>query len=196
MAHQEMLGRMIGKLSLLAVLLAGCGVAPETPNDFPLPPTPAPETPTGVGQKSKVEFIWATASDVTPLKAPSSLTVDGEGNTYVVDTGTYSIRKLDWQGQPVAKWGSKGKGDGQFLFTFAGIALDQHGNTYVTDDVNARIQKFDSSGHFLLKWGKRGSGDGQFNYPGSVGVDGQGNIYVFDFGNYRIQKFNPDGEFL
>ena len=131
-------------------------------------------TPTAVGQKGKVEFIWATTGDVTPLKAPSSLTVDGEGNTYVVDTGNYSIQKLDWQGQPVAKWGSKGKGDGQFLFTFAGIALDQHGNIYVTDDVNARIQKFDSSGHFLLKWGKRGTGDGQFYYPIGVAVDRAG----------------------
>ena len=86
----------------------------------------------------------------------------------------------------MAKWGSKGKGDGQFLFTFAGIALDRHGNIYVTDDVNARIQKFDSSGHFLLKWGTRGAGDGQFYLPYGVAVDRQDNVYIYDLNAYRV----------
>ena len=64
MARQKMLGPMICRLALLALLLAGCGVVPDEPNDFPPRPTDAPVTPTGVGQKGKVEFIWATTKDI------------------------------------------------------------------------------------------------------------------------------------
>ena len=91
-----------------------------------------------------------------------------------MDTGTYSIQKLDWQGQPVAKWGSKGKGDGQFLFTFAGIALNQHGNIYVTDDVNARIQKFDLKWPFPAQVGQTRQRRWPILHAGGVGVDRPG----------------------
>jgi len=88
----------------------------------------------------------------------------------------------------ITKWGSKGKGDGQFFFPRA-VALDSSDNVYVADTFNHRIQKFDSDGTFITKWGSRGEGDGQFTHPQGEAVDSSGNVYVADGSNNRIQKF-------
>ena len=44
-------------------------------------------------------------------------------------------------GQFLARWGSQGTGDDQFI-TPAGVAVDGEGNVYVADYGNNRVQKF------------------------------------------------------
>jgi hypothetical protein len=50
------------------------------------------------------------------------------------------------------KWGSKGKGDGQFE-GIAAIAVDALGSVYSAEYNNQRIQKFDSNGRFIARLG-------------------------------------------
>jgi tripartite motif-containing protein 71 len=88
----------------------------------------------------------------------------------------------------ITKWGSFGKGDGQFNLPH-GVALDSSDNVYVADTFTHRIQKFDSEGTFITKWGSKGEADGQFNFPTGVALDSSGNVYVTDIENNRIQKF-------
>jgi len=145
---------------------------------------------------------------------PRAVTVDREGNVYVVDSGNHRVQKFSRDGQLLAKWGGfcdllvqrqscvdpdgdgpLEAGDGQFALP-QGIALDNAGNVYVTDFGNARVQKFDSNGTFLLKWGTRGRGEGQFNQPLGIAVDKEGYVYVSDYGNDRVQKFDGSGKFL
>jgi sugar lactone lactonase YvrE len=129
--------------------------------------------------------------------------VDGQGNVYVADSGNDRIQKFGSSGKFLSKWGSSGKGDGQFSHP-KGIVVDGQGNVYVADYGNDRIQKFDGSGKFLSKWGSSGIGEGQFSSPNSLAVDGQGNVFVSDIvfdtvisrNNNRIQKFDPSGKFL
>lgn len=71
----------------------------------------------------------------------SSVAVDGAGNVYVADTDNYRIQKFDSAGGFLAKWGSNGRGDGQFHAPY-GVAVDASGNVYVADPDNYRIQKF------------------------------------------------------
>src|SRR5262245_20185239 len=59
----------------------------------------------------------------------------------------------------VNKWGSKGKGNGQFRRPWA-VAIDSAGNIYVADYDNHRIQKFNSGGEVELVWGSHGWDDG------------------------------------
>ena len=106
---------------------------------------------------------------------PSAVAVDSSGNVYVADGEYRGIQKFDSSGILLAKWGSSGRGDGQFNWA-SGIAVDNGGNVYVAD-WNDRIQKFSSSGTFFSKWGSYGSGDGQFNDPNGVAVDSEGNVY-------------------
>ena len=66
---------------------------------------------------------------------------DGSGNVYVADSGNHRIQKFSSSGGFLAKWGTKGSGDGQFNFP-EGVAVDGSGNVYVTDSRKHRIQKF------------------------------------------------------
>ena len=48
------------------------------------------------------------------LDRPSGIAVDAAGNVYVTDTWNSRIQKFDSDGNLLAKWGSHGKGDGEF----------------------------------------------------------------------------------
>jgi DNA-binding beta-propeller fold protein YncE len=124
-----------------------------------------------------------------------AIAVDPSGNIYVADWGNSRIQKFDSDGQFLAKWGTRGSGDGQFL-SLASITVDREGYVYILDNVRADIQKFDGNGQFLAKWGGKGTGDGQFNFPAFLTVDNQGNLFVVDGFNNRLQKFDSNGQFL
>ena len=116
------------------------------------------------------------------FQQPGGLTLDSQGNVYVMDMRNHRIQKFDRNGRFLTKWGSfcdindefrRGTptgcvdpdgggplqlGDGQFLLNFlggAGIATDSSNNVYVVDQGNNRIQVFDSNGNFLRKWGSK-----------------------------------------
>jgi tripartite motif-containing protein 71 len=67
--------------------------------------------------------------------------VDSSGNVYVADLGNHRIQKFDSEGTFMAKWGSRGEGDGEFRGP-SGVAVDSSNNVYVSDQGNNRIQKF------------------------------------------------------
>jgi DNA-binding beta-propeller fold protein YncE len=125
---------------------------------------------------------------------PRGISIDSEGNIYVVGLSNQRVQKFDSTGTFLLKFGSLGSGDGQFNFP-AGTAIDSSDNVYVTDFLNDRVQKFNSEGVFLSKFGSEGSGDGQFDAPGGIAIDSSDNIYVVDQLNHRIQKFNSTGDF-
>lgn len=130
-------------------------------------------------------LLWATG-----------VAVDAQGNVYTGNPNTLrdeSVVKLSPTGQPLAKWGSKGKGPGQFD-GLAGLAVDAQGNVYVSEDGNNRVQKLSPSGQPLAQWGSKGAGPGQFDLPAGLAVDAKGNVYVADSGNNRIQKLSPTGQ--
>jgi len=70
--------------------------------------------------------------------------VDGEGNVWVVDTGTHRVRKFSPEGELLGMLGGRGTGLGQFREP-VGITFDSTlGHILVVDAGNARIQRLDT----------------------------------------------------
>ena len=125
------------------------------------------------------------------------VSIDNDGNVFVMETAKQRIQKFSPNGEFLAKWGSAGTKDGQFVSP-SRMAFDSQGNVYVSDRLNDNIQKFTSAGKFLVKLDGRDfeKNNGQFTNPQFIAVDSQDNIYLADNENLQIQKFSSDGQFL
>lgn len=94
-----------------------------------------------------------------------------------------------------SKFGSKGRGNGQFLDPHD-VSFDRAGNAFIPDRERNDVQVFYHSGRFIKKFGGPGSGNGQFNVPYATAHDSSDNFYVADRGNNRVQKLSHDGKFI
>lgn len=114
---------------------------------------------------------------------------------YAVDTAANQIWVLGPEGETQAKFGRRGKEDGELNFP-THIAVDSEGLLYVTDSMNFRLQIFDSEGRFQGKFGQLGRDLGSFSKPKGVAVDTEGHIYVVDGIYDTVQVFNREGAIL
>ena len=139
---------------------------------------------------------------------PHGLAVDGNGNVYVADTGSHTIRKVTPAGVVTTLAGSPGNpghtdGTGSAArFGFPqGVAVDRSGNVYVADTLNDIIRMITPAGAVTTlagTAGDSGSADGtgpaaQFALPTDVAVDGSDNVYVADSGNNTIRMITSAG---
>jgi integrase len=141
-------------------------------------------------------FLPTGAQGQQPLDeicGAQGLAIDSQGNIYLALVHRDRIQKLSAQGEPLAQWGTRGSGPGQFE-SASGIAVDVQGHVYVTDSRNASVQKFSAQGEPLALWGSEGSDPGQFSFPNGIAVDAHSNVYIADTRNARIQKLSPVGE--
>ena len=183
---------------ILAVLISSCASAPAT-----AVPTSAPAVESG-----PVSFVWSTAGDEKPLETPSGITIDAQGNLYVVDTLNHQIRVFNAEGVNTADWGELGSSEGQFNFAWkpglsandqdevtASVALDRAGNVYVADVGNSRIQKFDQQGKFIAAWPTTELEGGGPSQVYDLAIDSQGNIYAVDL-KYFVTKYDSQGRLI
>ncbi|KZE78593.1 hypothetical protein AV654_02245 [Paenibacillus elgii] len=131
------------------------------------------------------------------FNGPARVSVDGNDNIYVADTGNHRIQKLTAATGVWSEWKSSGGGAGSGLGEFSTpseVAIDGSGNIYVADAGNHRIQKLTAATGVWSEWksstGGAGSGLGEFNNPKGVAVDGSGNVYAADSNNERVQRLD------
>ncbi len=87
----------------------------------------------------------------SPRQPADALTLvpamDGLGNIYLLNKNDYAVYKFTPDGKYVSKFGSVGKGTGQFDTWAQHIAIDNQSHVYVTD--SSGIKVFDSDGAYI-----------------------------------------------
>jgi len=125
------------------------------------------------------------------LEGAVDIAVDKSGYIYIIDNLNYRVQKFDSSGNFITKWGSEGKGEGEFTFDFSSICVDGDNNVYVAN--GSRIQKFNSYGNFISTWNSYDK-DKKHLSPSTMTLDSKGNFYVGS--NKAILIFDPDKNFI
>lgn len=139
-------------------------------------------------------------SDLSRPKAydfwgPRDLTVDAEGNVWVVDTGTSRILKFAPDGAFLSSLGGSGTEEKKFREP-VGIEVGPEGDVFVADAWNRRVQHFDRDLNYV----------GEFPIPGWAPDDPNtrpflvllpdGDIVVSEPAGHRLVRLGPDGAIL
>jgi len=133
------------------------------------------------------------------LLEPAGVTVDAEGNVWVLNTQSYSytgrIVEFSATGTYLGRIVSSGSAEGQLGLAYGLVCAGGH--LYVADHSNQRVQEFSTSGAFVRQFDEKGSGNGKSNYPYNIAADpGNGDVYVSETGSNRVQEFTPSGSFI
>jgi DNA-binding beta-propeller fold protein YncE len=136
---------------------------------------------------------WYGVSATDKFKRPEDITFSPFG-IFITDTGNNRVLKVDDKFNLIKQWGTKGKGNGQFVHPHA-IDVDSKGNVYVGVLNQPGVQIFDSNGTYLTRWGSPGTAPGQFSIPQEhIAIDKNDYLYIVDgASNPRVQKFFTNG---
>jgi len=127
---------------------------------------------------------------------PTGLSVDAAGRVLVADTHYYRIMIFDRDGNELARFGSRGTGDGQFLLTTVAVS-DPTGRIFVAEyGDNDRISVFSSDLKYLYSFGRDNMGGDPLVRPQSMVLDRDNTLWVADACRHRICHFDPDGKLL
>lgn len=145
---------------------------------------------------------------IAGFKSPRAIVIDGDGNSYLTDTGNHTIRKISPDGvfsTLAGKGGIPGVADGSGNLarfnTPGGIAVDGAGNVYVADTGNHTIRKISPAGEVTTVAGEAGvaghsDGTGKaahFSAPNAIALESNGNLLVADTANHLIRRMTPGG---
>jgi len=136
---------------------------------------------------------------------PTGVAVDDDGNLYVADRGTHTIRKITPAGvvSTIAGNVNPGYADGRGIMSHfkepIGVAVYK-GVVYVTDSGNNAIRKIMPDGRILTLAGHPSHGlrdgskaDARFFWPTGITIDKQGNIFICDSKNNSIRRITQGG---
>jgi sugar lactone lactonase YvrE len=165
--------------------------------------------------------LWADAADNAPateasLWEPVDVSVDPDGNVYLIEGRHQSVRRVNTDGTLVTVAGDSYlsfdeggfSGDGgpaaeAELNTPGGTAVDADGNLYIADTYNSRIRKVDTNGTITTIAGTgepRDNGDGGradeagLDEPRDIAVDADGRIFLMvGSRSDRVRRVDPEG---
>ena len=142
------------------------------------------------------------------FNVPTGIAVDADGNLYVADIGSSTIRKVTAAGIVTTVAGSPGLpgsrdgvGSAARFLSPAGIAMDHTGNLLVADSGNHSLRRVTTNGvvtTFAGKAGEVGNEDvviatARFFSPSAVAMGTGGKLYVADTYNQTIRILWRDG---
>jgi len=120
-----------------------------------------------------------TASEEGRLFSPTNLALDRDGRIYVSDTGGFTVKVYDAEGNFLRAIGERGLDAGRFALN-KGVAVDREGRVYVVDAATGLAQVFDAEGKLLMFFGDpKAGGLGAMYLPAGIAVD-YDNVATFE----------------
>jgi len=138
--------------------------------------------------------FWARGDDPDNSLAltPYYLSLDTDGNVYVVGTGSNNVFVVDAKGTFLRKFDYSAK-----VTNPGGILVDSlRKRVYLVDTGGGKVAIFSLDGKYISSFGQKGEGDGEFNRPIPITMNSKREIVIGDVLNARIQFFDGDGKFL
>jgi hypothetical protein len=191
----------------IAVDSSGNFFVSDTGNETIRKITPAGVVSTFAGTAGVAGSADGTGTAAT-FNGPDGIATDSSNNVYVVDSQSFTIRKITPAGVVSTLAGTAGvsgslDGTGsnaQFLAN-EGIVADSNGNLFVADGGSNVIRKITPSGAVTTLAGtvgtqasKDGTGSAaQFAFPFGLGIDASNNLFVGDINSGAIRKMTPAG---
>jgi len=132
-------------------------------------------------------------SKANPLSLPSDVSVDQNGDIYIIDSGNHRIKVFDDSGESISTISKNGQKQGD-LRNPVGIDVDKD-NIYVADKDNHRIQVFNKDGihknSIILKQGDK------LIRPVDVAVNKKLKLlYVTGNNNHKVMVYDYSGKLL
>jgi sugar lactone lactonase YvrE len=134
------------------------------------------------------------------LNNPFAITIDKDGNVYVIDRSC--VRKISKDGvistlagSPVESGFADGVGSAARFAILRSLTVDDNGNVYVADSYTLRKITPDGTVSTIARstCDYADGVDGKFCNVHSVAVDRAGNLFFTDTTNKNIRKLAPDG---
>jgi len=123
------------------------------------------------------------------LSDPHGISLDGQGNIWVADTGNQRMVELNARGQFLASFGQAGETGGQFHGPFD-LVVEKDGSLVVLDSESpALLKRYSPDGKFISGFG----GDlGTYN-PRGIGINSSGSFFIADTGTGRLLQVASAG---
>jgi len=136
--------------------------------------------------KKLLELTTATAKDDL-LNAPNAVTVDGDQNIIVSDTGNQRVVIFDKKGKftRIINGSTGGKGDSKFVNP-RGVGVLGDGTLLMVDNMTHNVYGFDKNGKQVYQFGTMGADKEQFYLPNGLFVDDKGEVFITDTVNQRV----------
>jgi DNA-binding beta-propeller fold protein YncE len=129
---------------------------------------------------------------------PQGVAVDNHGNVFVVESGNYTVRKINAAGVVSTFAGAAGQGSfasgygsAARFYVPTGIAVGGDGNLYVGDSGNHCVRKITPDG-FVSSM----TSTGTVLFAAGVAADAGGNVYVAERDKDAVRKITPEGVIL
>ncbi|MDI6861112.1 MAG: NHL repeat-containing protein [Caldisericia bacterium] len=121
------------------------------------------------------------------LEYPSDITIDEDGNIYLLNTKSSEIVIFNKNLKFKNKFGKE-------ILKYPNGIFYYKGKIYVADSWNNKIRVFDKKGNLIFSFGTFGNKENEFSYPSKIKVYND-LIYVLDVYNHKLKIFDLNGNY-